>query len=645
MCGFAGFIAKPGHCEHHIRPMVAAIAHRGPDDEGFWTDERAGVSLGHRRLAIIDLSPAGHQPMASSDDRYWLVFNGEIYNYESLRAELVRRGCTEWRGHSDTEVLLEAIRLWGLKVALQKSVGMFALALWDRAERTLYLARDRFGEKPLYYGWAGGNFLFGSELKAIRAHPAFQGRISRDALRLLASRTYIPAPLSIYEEIFKLEPATILAAKVGINGELPGREELLQYPYWDYRTVAAEGVDNPFETEGDALSALEDALTEAVCGQSVADVPIGTFLSGGIDSSTVVALLQKQSSSRVRTFSIGFSEPGYNEAEHAKQVAAHFGTEHAEQYVTSNQARDVIPLLPSMFDEPFADSSQIPTYLVSRFAREQVTVAMSGDGADELFGGYNRYASAARTWGLFDKLPRPLRQSCAAAVAALPPAFWNRASAARGSRRADHYGTKIQRGFETIALAQNLQEFVSIFLDQWAGGQSPVRGGGPLKTFDLDLGPRAPDPIRMMYSDVVSYLPDDILCKVDRASMAVSLETRAPFLDHRVANVAARIPLNMKIRSGTGKWILRQLLYRHAPAALFERPKAGFAVPIGQWLRGPLRAWAEELLDERRLNIEGYFDAHLVRKRWAAHLAGGREDAEALWPILMFQAWQDETKQ
>ncbi|HEV2079637.1 MAG TPA: asparagine synthase (glutamine-hydrolyzing) [Allosphingosinicella sp.] len=659
MCGIAGLMHDRIDSAR-LRRMTDRIAHRGPDDEGAWIDAEAGIGLGHRRLAIIDLSPLGHQPMTSNDGRWVICYNGEIYNHAAIRAALnedsrgPKSNGIPWRGHSDTETLVEAIAAWGLEVAIQECVGMFALAVWDRKERELHLVRDRFGEKPLYYGWAAGGFVFGSELKAIRSLEGFDNAIDRRAVTLLASRTYIPAPLSIYKRLFKLPPGCILTARADaarqpldeppIPGDRSGAVSLRRY--WSYRDVVAQGLADPIGDEEEALRLLEETLSVAIRGQSVADVPVGAFLSGGIDSSTVVGLYQKYSLRPVRTFSIGFEEAGFNEAEYAKQVAAHFGAEHNERYVTVRETQEVIPLLPQMYDEPFADSSQIPTHLVSRFAREQVKVALSGDGGDELFGGYNRYFGTARLWKQFKRMPGPLRRSAGRAFGTLPPGVWN--GAARfipGGGRPKHFGTKVQKTFRTMARADRLEGVFDSFLDEWAGERSPAINGigmHPQCAFDMDVGEGAGDATRMMYCDAVSYLPDDILAKVDRASMAVSLETRVPFLDHRVAAVAARIPERMKIRGGSGKQILKKLLYRQAPRDLFERPKAGFGVPVGEWIKGPLRPWAEELLDPARMKREGFFDPAIVQRRWQRHLSGQSESTPALWAILMFQAWQRE---
>jgi asparagine synthase (glutamine-hydrolysing) len=646
MCGIAGLITARRVDPELLKRMGDVIAHRGPDDEGIWIDAEAGIGFAHRRLAIVDLSPQGHQPMESQCGRYVLSYNGEIYNHLALRAELeAGKDGLNWRGHSDTETLVECVAAWGLEAALQKSVGMFAFSLWDRKERLLHLARDRFGEKPLYYGWVGGDFVFASELKAIREHPRFDNVINRRALGLYAARTYVPAPLSIYEYLFKLDPGCILTVNQQAvssprtepprEGEREGGLSLKRY--WSYREVVLSGLADPIEEEGEALERLEQVLADAIKGQSVADVPVGAFLSGGIDSSSVVALYQKYSSIPVRTFTIGFEEAGFNEAEHAKAIARHLGTVHSERYVTVKEARDVIPLLPAMYDEPFADSSQIPTHLVSRFAREQVKVALSGDGGDELFAGYNRHFKAPQLWARLQKLPRAARAVIGKQLSKAPPGFWNAAP----GRRAPNFGAKVQKALRVAGSARRFDDVYESFLDEWALEPSPVLGSAPgaRDRFDVDLVADAPDALRMMYCDTVTYLPDDILCKVDRAAMAVSLETRVPFLDHRVADLAARIPLSMKVRGGKGKHILKQLLHREAPAALFDRPKAGFAVPVGEWIRGPLRPWAEDLLDRGRLSREGFFDADVVDRRWKQHLSGQRDATPAIWAVLMFQAW------
>jgi asparagine synthase (glutamine-hydrolysing) len=577
MCGIAGIFGDDGHDERVVHAMTRVLAHRGPDDDGIWVDAEVGIALGHRRLAVVDLSPGGHQPMQSADGRLVLTLNGEIYNFEELRDELEAQGSAPpggWRGHSDTEVFLEAIAAWGLEPALAKSVGMFAFGLWDRRERLLTLVRDRFGEKPLYYGWAGKDFVFGSELKALRAHPRFNNAIARRALALFASRTHVPAPFSIYERIFKLPPGCLLqidAEGAGAPLDVPPEEKLKRY--WSYREMVRRGLDDPIEDEAGALEQLEQALATSIRGQSFADVPVGAFLSGGIDSSMVVGIYQKQSSIPVRTYSIGFEDAAYNEAEQAKAVAKHLGTVHHEQYVTAAAARDAIPLLPAMYDEPFADSSQIPTYLVSRFAREQVTVALTGDGGDELFGGYYRHFVAPRVWGHLQRLPRPVRAMASSPLSRVPWQFWNSAAGVLAGRRQAHIGVKIQKALGVAARAGSFDDVYRSLLDEWDFGPSPVMEGTSAELpLDLHVTAGAPHAIRMMYCDAVSYLPDDILCKVDRASMAVALETRVPFLDHRVAEVAARIPLSMKIREGRGKCILRKLLDRYVPRELVERP-------------------------------------------------------------------------
>ena len=622
-----------------VRSMVAAIRYRGPDDSGVWCDERAGIGLGHARLSILDLSPEGHQPMVSVSGRYVIVFNGEVYNFAELRSELEIVG-QKFRGHSDTEIMLAAFEEWGIEKAVPRFVGMFAFALWDRHTRTLTLGRDRLGEKPLYYGWQGETLLFGSELKALRAHPAFMAEVDRNALALLLRHNYIPAPYSIYQGISKLLPGCLLTVS------LSQRNPRIA-PYWSGKQAIEAGVTHPFEgSESTAVSALEALLKDAVGQQMVADVPLGAFLSGGVDSSTVVALMQAQSSRPVKTFTIGFHEEGYDEAPHAKSVARHLGTEHTELYVMPKEAMSVIPRLPALYDEPFSDSSQIPTFLVSELARRHVTVSLSGDGGDELFGGYNRYFWATNIWRRVGWAPQPMRSALAGALMALPPSAWNGVfmSLSRflpvGWRYANP-GDKLHKLAEVLAVRTPEEIYLGL-VSHWKQPTEVVRGSHEPPTVLTDPARWADLPDfeqRMMYLDQMTYLPDDILTKVDRAAMGVSLETRVPFLDHRVVEFAWSLPLSMKIRHGQGKWLLRQVLYRHVPKELMERPKMGFGVPIDMWLRGPLKGWAEELLDEARLQREGYFNPRPIRRKWAEHLTGRRNWSYYLWDVLMFQAW------
>ena len=648
MCGIAGLVGNGARDSDLLARMAGAIAHRGPDDDGFFVDVEAGVALAHRRLAILDITAAGHQPMDSADNRFVIVYNGEIYNHDAMRRDLDARGAINWRGHSDTETLIEYIARRGLEAALEQSVGMFAFALWDRRDRLLHLVRDRFGEKPLYYGWVARDFVFGSELKSLRAHGQFDNGIDRRALGLLAERSVVPAPLSIYRGIYKIEPGCILtlspdAASRPLAAPLaPGTSErgIAIQRYWSYRDTVRDGLMDPIADEVEALAVLDASLSESIKGQMIADVPVGAFLSGGIDSSSVVALYQKYSSTPVRTFSIGFEDEAFNEAHHARAVAGHFGTSHNELIVTVEQTRDVIPLLPAIYDEPFADSSQIPTFLVSKFAREQVTVALTGDGADELLGGYNRHRIAPALWGRVRRVPGPLKALSGAAASALPSSAWTALASMAQGRSSPQLGGKLEKLAMLVSRARSFDEFYSSFLDEWALAGSPVLGAAELGAMpDTELGAGETDIDRAMFWDSVSYLPDDILAKVDRASMAVSLETRVPFLDHRVAAVAARIPSALKIKDGKSKHILRQLLYREAPRALFERPKTGFGIPVGDWIKGPLRDWAEDLLDPAHMAQDGWFDTPRIQRRWHEHLAGRRDSTSSLWAVLMFQAW------
>jgi asparagine synthase (glutamine-hydrolysing) len=629
--------------------MTDAIVTRGPDDAGAWFDEHNRVGFGHRRLSIVDLSPAGHQPMPSASGRYTIAFNGEIYNHNLLREELERAGrAPAWRGHSDTETLLAGFDAWGIEATVKRSIGMFAFAVWDRETKVLTLCRDRLGEKPLYYGWQGRGegavFLFGSELKALRAHPAFEGGIDRGALSLQLRHNYIPAPYSIYKGISKLPPGTLLTVALG-------RREPRIATYWSGTEVAEAGVRDGFDgSPEEAIDALEDLLKDAVRQQMMADVPLGAFLSGGIDSSTVVALMQAQSARPVKTFSIGFHEEGYNEAAHAKAVAAHLGTEHTEMYVTAQQAMDVIPRLPALYDEPFSDSSQIPTFLVSQLARRHVTVSLSGDAGDELFCGYNRYQMTAKLWNNVASAPMPLRKLVARGLTSVSPRSWDRlAGATRGilPRSLQHakLGDKVHKGAEVLG-SPSLDALYLKLVSHWHDPASVVIGGTEPPTSLVGNSPKLAglDSIqRMMALDMLTYLPDDILVKVDRAGMGVSLEGRVPFLDHRVVEFAWRLPQTMKLRDGQTKWALRQVLYRHVPRELIERPKMGFGVPIGDWLRGSLRDWAENLLDESRLRREGFFQSDAVRAKWQEHLSGQRNWQYHLWDVLMFQAWLENT--
>ncbi len=622
--------------------MGQAIAHRGPDDAGVWFDANTGIGLAHQRLAIIDVSAAGHQPMVSPSGRYVIAYNGEIYNHMALRRQLSVGNLAgpDWRGHSDTETLLAAVQAWGVRGAVERAIGMFAFALWDRRDATLTLCRDRLGEKPVYYGWQGDHFLFGSELKALRTHPAFRADIDRNALALLMRHNTIPAPYSIYRGVHKLLPGTLLTVS------LQDREAQAQR-YWDVRHVVAQGLANPFAgSPDDAVQALDTLLRDAVERQMAADVPLGAFLSGGVDSSLVVALMQAQSARPVKTFTIGFDEQAYNEAPHAKAVARHLGTDHTELYVSAQQALDVIPRLPLLYDEPFADASQIPTFLVSQMTRRHVTVSLSGDAGDELFGGYTRYVMAEHLWARLSRLPVGVRQLCARLVRAASPMAWNRLLGPVQGLLPHHMaqaniGDKLHKGAGVLA-AGSAMELYRMLVSHWQAPGDIVLGATEPPTIltDTSLQPRAGEAVhQMMALDLLSYLPDDILVKVDRAAMGVGLETRVPMLDHRVVEFAWSLPLHYKLRHGVGKWPLREVLARYVPKALTERPKMGFGVPLDSWLRGPLRDWAEDLLSETRLHREGFFDPVPVRQKWREHLSGQRDWHYHLWDVLMYQAW------
>ena len=642
MCGFSGFLSDncvtASEWPMLLRRMGESISHRGPDDSGIWIDAEVGIGLVHRRLSVVDLSPAGHQPMQSNSERYVLVFNGEIYNHLDLRCKLEH---IAWRGHSDTETLLAGFDAWGIRGTIERTIGMFAIAVWDRQANTLTLARDRIGEKPLYYGWQGDTFLFGSELKALRVHPAFQAEVDRGALCLQLRHDCIPAPYSIYKGIAKLRPGHFLTVSLQ-------QREPNMVTYWSGAQVAASGVANVFTGSAiQAVDELETLLKDAVRQQMMADVPLGAFLSGGVDSSTVVALMQAQSARPVKTFTIGFEEEGYNEAVHAKAVAQHLGTEHTELYVTPEQAMAVIPRLPTLYDEPFSDVSQIPTFLVSQLARQHVTVSLSGDAGDELFCGYNRYQMTAGLWHKLSMLPVPVRKLFAQGITSVSPQLWNRLAAALPRLvRSANIGDKLHKGANVLT-SGSAGELYHRLVSSWDDPASVVINGVEPATLLTDDVPDLPglDQIQhMMALDMLTYLPDDILVKVDRVAMGVSLESRVPLLDHRVVEFAWRLPQSMKLRDGQTKWALRQVLYRHVPKKLIERPKMGFSVPIDSWLRGPLRDWAESLLDEERLRREGYFHPAPIRQMWAEHLSGRRNFAFSLWNVLMFQAWFEGNK-
>ncbi len=649
MCGFTGFLSRMEldefECKNALLTMTDTLLHRGPDSGGQWVDMRAHIAMGHRRLAIVDLSPAGHQPMASVTGRYVIAFNGEIYNHLALREQL---GRGSWRGHSDTETLLAGFEVWDVQGTVERCIGMFAMAVWDRVTRTLTLVRDRFGEKPLYYGWHGqGNravFLFGSELKALKAHPSFVADIDRDALCLLMRHNCIPAPYSIYRGICKLAPGSLLS----VTRE---QREIEVVRYWSVGETAMAACATPYAGNAEqAVDELEVLLKSAVRQQMMADVPLGAFLSGGIDSSTVVALMQAQSNRPVKTFTIGFNESGYNEAVHAKAVAAHLGTDHTELYVTPQQAMNVIPRLPSLYCEPFSDSSQIPTFLVSQLARQHVTVSLSGDAGDELFCGYNRYLLANRLWKKLSRLPTGSRRLASYGLTALSPSGWNALlgpvqRCLPASLRHANLGDKLHKAAEVLA-SSSMDALYLGLVSHWDDPASLVIGANEPPTMLTGTAPQLTgldESQRMMALDTLTYLPDDILVKVDRAAMGVSLESRVPFLDHRVFEFAWRLPQSMKLRDGVGKWALRQVLYRHVPRELIERPKMGFGVPIDSWLRGPLREWVESLLDESRLRREGYFNPAPIRQKWAEHLSGRRNWQYHLWDVLMFQAWLENT--
>ena len=654
MCGIAGLLASSSSQNKNLnelaKDMVQPLSHRGPDDTGLWSDSDSGIALAHRRLAILDLTKAGHQPMISFCGRYIIVFNGEIYNHLEIRKNLHQENksaAQNWRGHSDTETFLAAISVWGLEKTLNNVVGMCAFALWDNRNKCLFLARDRIGEKPLYYGLNQGVLLFGSELKALRKYPDFQAEIDRDALSLYFQHNYIPCPYSIYQGIYKLPPATwVKITKLDVyNNRLPE-----PCSYWSLNKVASYGQANLFKgSEEDAVVELERLLKNSISGQMIADVPIGAFLSGGVDSSTVVALMQAQSQRSVKTFTIGFYESDYDESKHTKSVAEYIGTEHTELFLSPENALEVIPKLASIYDEPFADASQIPSILVSELAQKDVKVSLSGDGGDELFGGYNRHTYGPALWRRLGWLPNGVRLAISRLLTAVPPAKWdsqfNRLSTALPFEwQYNSAGDKIHK-IASLLTAKSYNQIYEKLISQWQLSEDPVLGS--LSQISFSQATSCPDDIgplehQMMFMDTTNYLPDDILVKIDRASMGASLETRVPMLDHRVVEFAWTLPLKMKIKNNQGKWLLRKLLYNHVPRSLIERPKSGFSVPLDVWLRGPLKGWAEELLDEKKILNQGYLDPEPIKHKWHEHLQGKRNWSHQLWSVLMFQGWLNE---
>lgn len=655
MCGIVGLVQHArGDLAASLAPMSAALHHRGPDDSGAWFDIASRVGLGHRRLSILDLSPEGRQPMPSPSGRFIITFNGEIYNFAELKAAL--RDRYPFRGGSDTEVMLAAFEEWGIERSLERFVGMFAVAVWDQRDRTLTLARDRMGEKPLYYGWNRGAFLFASELGAIRAYPGFSGNFDRGAIGLLMRHGYIPAPLSLFTGIYKLPPGTFLTLREDDFDEQPARftpsadttnHSLHPTRFWSAQEAARRGIAERHRfDEPTALAELERLLTDAVKLQMVADVPLGAFLSGGIDSSLVVALMQSQSSVPIKTFSIGFHEPRYNEANHAAAVARHLGTAHTELYVTPEEAREVITRLPSIYSEPFADSSQIPTYLVAKLAREHVTVSLSGDGGDELFAGYPRYLWSNRLWKKVGAVPTTLRKLGAGAALAVPAPAWTTLHDLLRPLLPDSLsfrdlGSKIHRAATLADISSREELYLSLlsYIDEPSelilGAHIP-----PTEHLSKTLAQTTEAYFDyMMLCDQVTYLPDDILVKVDRAGMAVSLESRIPLLDHRVVEHAWRISPERKVIGETTKNPLRHILYKHVPREIIDRPKMGFGIPIDEWLRDDLRGWAEDLLSVETLTRDGIFNPKLVRRELDEHLSGRRNRSSLLWNVLTFQSW------
>ncbi len=641
MCGIAGFFdpgKKTKDPSSVLKEMTDAITHRGPDDSGYFTDRESGIALGHRRLSILDLSPLGHQPMFSHSGRFVIVYNGEVYNYQEIKKGLEEEGIT-FKSTTDTEVILEAVEHYGIDKALPMFNGMFAFSLYDKKEGIIYLVRDRVGIKPLYWGINNGILFFASELKAFRRHPLFTASLNIDAIALYLRHNYIPTPYSIYKGVYKLPPGHYLIVDKGLN--------VRDNTYWDFRKVAISGFSHPFElSEAELIERLDDLLTKSVKLRMISDVPLGAFLSGGIDSSTIVALMQKVSNIPQKTFTIGFSEGEYNEARYAADIAKHLGTEHTELYVTPKDAQDVIPKLPDMYDEPFSDSSQIPTHLVSALTRRYVTVSLSGDGGDELFGGYNRYFWLKDIWESVRKVPKPMRKSLSALIRLFPHEFYNKTFPIFFRFLPQKYRFRLP-GDKLYKLSEILDknspdEMYRMLISHEKYPERIVKNACEPETIllDKDIKREIPDYVaRMMFFDFLTYLPDDILTKVDRASMWVSLEARVPILDHNIVEFAWKVPLNYKIRDGKGKYLLREVLSRYVPRELFERPKTGFGIPIDYWLRGPLKEWAGDLLSEEMIKKYGILEYRPIERMFREHISGRRDWHYYLWDVLMLQSW------
>uniref|UniRef100_UPI0040497561 asparagine synthase (glutamine-hydrolyzing) n=1 Tax=Flavobacterium sp. TaxID=239 RepID=UPI0040497561 len=645
MCGIVGFIAKNQllNFRQVLDDMGNSIAHRGPDSAGIWFDENHGIGFSHRRLSIVDVSASGHQPMFSKSERYVLIYNGEIYNHSELRKKIEKKtGAFKWSGHSDTETLLESIEVFGIDQTLRFLVGMFAIAIWDAHERKLTLVRDRAGEKPLYYGWQNGVFLFGSELKAICKYPEFEKKIDQNALKSFFKYNYIPAPYSIYQSVKKVIPGTIITLSVDDM-------QISENKYWDFKSVITTDRRRSFADFGTAVDELEKLIIRSVKGQMMSDVPLGAFLSGGVDSSTVVGVMQSLSHLPIKTFTIGFEETNFNEATYAKEIASHLKTDHTELYVSSETAQSVIPMLPLIYDEPFSDSSQIPTYLVAKLAKQKVTVSLSGDAGDELFTGYNRYLFAQQSWNNISRLPNGMRNIFTGLMQSQTPAAWDSLFSLFTHLMPSRYhykniGDKIHK-LSYLLRSDSSNELYDRLITHWSDDDGLVLDPTAVSLkYEFSMFGSLEFIESMMAVDTITYLPDDILVKVDRASMANSLETRVPFLDHRIIEFAWSLPMELKLKGNTGKHVLREVLYKYVPKELIERPKMGFGVPIDSWLRGPLREWAEDLLDERRLHDDGLLNVQLVQKRWKEHLSGKRNWQYHLWDILMFQSWYKQNK-